>query len=317
MKQSYRAFSRRSFSLAMLGGCLAPVDPMANCRWEAMSPRAPSLFSLSIPALQSFTIDDISRLLYVQFVVPGSRDLSSIWRYSIDEGKTLTLLDKQFPSARIGHQGVSIEHNSFGTRLWMGAPGPSRDVVRFSYQSGVEPANVERFKLFGDNFSRTAITMSISYDQRWLIALSRIRSSHGHQKKLRVFDFQNLLASGTGDRSSDFVEEWNLPSELGVPIQGLASFDNQVWISYGRSSSKLKKPLVAFDMRGNFLQVVEDMRVGKASTLIFEAATNYEPEGLSASRLFGQGGLSLLTGLSIGGRHKMKHEIFSIGCWAT
>jgi hypothetical protein len=295
--------SRRTFSTALLSLLLAPyvnaVTFGSKNRGEErryFSMLLPAEYNAMDVAFQSFAMDDRSNKIYGQFVTRGKSSQTIIAEYElIPDGEGLPVSIQSATDA-IGHQGLTLEKSGSEVWMWAAAPGRSHDVVRFRYTAG-RSVDVERYTLFDGSFAPFAATVAISYDSKWLIAVSRKRQSSGGMNTVRVFDLEQVLNHSSQDCSQLFKQEWSIPTKRKLPVQGLACHKDVIAISYGTSKAKDIKPVLFFTISGSEMGDIPDINPGKDS-LPFR--WSYEPEGLCYSRVRGSEEPLLLIGVTTG-----------------
>lgn len=296
--------TRRAFTFGATSAAIAAHPALSSTSNKVSSVEGyasfhlPEVIDVNDPSLQCFAFDDAGKEVFVQFSTRETPPRAFIVRYSVQPWSPLTPLDIQDPSELIGHQGLTIEHRPDGTmKLWTSGSGRGYSAIRFNYTPGANPPTIENYKLFDYSFAPTALTLAISYDQRWLIATSRARRGEGARFIARVFDFQKLTRFGPGDYSSQYVYQWSIPLASGIPIQGLACKADVVSVVCGGSNRSKPKPLMRFSIDGNPIWQLSDLRVGKEAS---QPGWSYEPEGLCYSCIDGQQEPSLLVGITMG-----------------
>ncbi len=308
--------TRRTFT----GGLLVTITTSyANAATLGAKHRGaePPYFTLLLPsdyeaqdlALQSFAIDDQTGRLYAQFVTHERPSRTTIIEYEFaPNGKRLPATIQQ-PTNEIGHQGLSLQNTDDGPYLWAAAPGRSREVVRFKYNPDGS-LDLHRYTLFDDSYMRFSITVSISYAQRWLIAASRKTKEYGGSNTVRVFDLHKALMIDSRDLSSSFEYEWPIPTKRRFPVQGIASNQDVVAISYGTSKASESKPIFVYSIEGKAQGMIPDIDPGKNSLL---PRQSYEPEGLCYSRGSSSGMPTLFVGITRGRKETGRyHAIYEL-----
>lgn len=308
--------SRRSFTAGLLVTVTTPYASALTLGAKNRGAESP-YFTLLLPpdydtqdlALQSFAIDDHSSRLYAQFVTHGRPSQTIIMEYEFArDGRGLPATVRP-PTSQIGHQGLSLENISDGPHLWAAAPGRSWEAVRFRYNLDGS-LDIQRYKLFDDSYIRFSITVAISYDQKWLIATSRKTKNHGGSNTLRVFDLQEVLKSDNRDLSNSFKYEWSIPTKRRFPVQGIASNQDIIAVSYGTSKAHEPKPVFVYTLEGTVQGMIPDIDPGKNSLL---PRQSYEPEGLCYSRISSSGTPILFVGVTTGrketGRQRVIYEL--------
>lgn len=269
----------------------------------------PSDYDAQDLALQSFAIDDHGGRLYAQFVTHERPAQTTIMEYDLTpNGRGLPVTIRQ-PTREIGHQGLSLENVSDGPHLWAAAPGRSWEAVRFKYSLDGR-LDIQRYKLFDDSYMRFSITVAISYDQKWLIATSRKTKEYGGSNTIRIFELQKVLRNDSRDLSNSFEYEWSIPTRRRFPVQGIASNQDIVAISYGTSKANESKPVFVYTIEGTAQGMIPDINPGKNSLL---PRQSYEPEGLCYSRVGEKGTPVLFVGVTTGrketGRQRAIYEL--------
>lgn len=298
--------TRRHFSVglvSLVSGSLTRTSVLA----EQGVAGDPSFLPLPLKSLQSFAYDRQSNLLYTQFVQRrGSVEFSSIWRFAI-EGRRARLIDKQLPSYLLGHQSLALGAVEEKAKLWMPSPGESRSAIRFTYCPDDQPQDIEVFTLFDDRFDAVGVSLAISDDKKWLVAASRIPTDRGHQKVVRVFDFDDVSRVRAGG-DCKHIFEWNLPTKKGLPLQGLACEGGRVWSCFGTSAIGEEKPLFVHSLQGELLAKLDDLEVGRLDAMRLPNVTNYEPEGLAV--ILHNDHKSMAVGISMGARAQKKIALY-------
>lgn len=308
--------SRRTFT----GGLLATaIVPYTNALTLGAKNRGaePPYFTLLLPsdydaqdlALQSFAIDDKEGRLYAQYVTHERPSQTIVMEYKFTPNDQRLPATIRQPTSEIGHQGLSLENTSDGPHLWAAAPGRSWEAVRFKYNFDGS-LETQRYRLFDDSYMRFSITVAISYDQKWLIATSRKTKNYGGSNTIRVFALQDVLKSDSRDLSSSFKHEWSIPTKRRFPVQGIASNQDIIVISYGTSKANESKPVFVYTLDGTVQGMIPDIDPGKNSLL---PRQSYEPEGLCYSRISGNGTPILFVGITTGrketGRQRAIYEL--------
>ncbi|WP_143497407.1 hypothetical protein [Pseudomonas sp. Irchel s3h17] len=298
-----KAISRRTFNSALLSFLMAPYVEAASFGRKNrggerpyFSMRLPSKYNAMDVAFQSFTIDDRRNTIYGQFVTRNYPSQTIIAKYELipyGEGLPLSM---QPATEVIGHQGLTLEHSGSEAWMWAAAPGRSRDVVRFKYSTSGS-VDVKRYTLFGAPFIPFAVTVTVSYDNKWLIAVSRKRGPSGSMNTVRVFNLEAVLNHPSQNCSQLFEYEWSILTKPGLPVQGLACYKDVVAISYGTSKAAAIKPVVYFSINGRELGDIPDINPGKDN---LPARWSYEPEGLCYSHLEGGNEPLLYIGVTTG-----------------
>jgi hypothetical protein len=280
--------SRRTFSTALLSLLLAPYvkavtfgNKNRGGERRYFSMLLPSEYNVMDVAFQSFTMDDRSNKIYGQFVTRDHPPHTIIAEYGlIPNGEGLPLSIQPATDA-IGHQGLTLEHSGSEVWMWAAAPGHSHDVVRFRYTAG-SSVDVERYTLFDESFAPFGVTVTVSYDSKWLIAASRKSRFSGGMNTVRVFDLKEVLKHSSRDCSQLFKQEWSIPTQRKLPVQGLACYKEVIAISYGTSKANDIKPVFFFTIDGREFGNIPDINPGKDN---LPSRWSYEPEGLCYSRV--------------------------------
>ncbi|WP_247254123.1 hypothetical protein [Pseudomonas moorei] len=295
--------SRRAFSTALLSLLMAPYVKAITLGSKNRGGES-SFFSMHLPSeynamdvsFQSFTVDDRSNKIYGQFVTRSNPSQTIIAEYGlIPDGEGLPFSIQPATDA-IGHQGLTLETSGSGVWMWAAAPGYSYDVVRFRYTTG-SSVDVKRYTLFDESFAPFAVTVTVSYGSKWLIAASRKSGSSGGMNTVRVFDLEEVLNHSSQDCSHLFKYEWSIPTERRMPIQGLACYKDVIAISYGTSKANDIKPVFFFTIHGRELGDIPDINPGKDN---LPSRWSYEPEGLCYSRVRGGEEPLLFIGVTTG-----------------
>lgn len=283
-----KTISRRTFTTALLSLLIAPYVKAVSFGSKNRGEQR-SYFSMLLPAdydemdvaFQSFAMDDHRNRIYSQFVTRSDPPQTIITEYELIPDSQGLPLSMQPATELIGHQGLSLENSGGTVWLWAAAPGHSRDVVRFKYSANASP-DVKLYTLFDASFAPFAISMTVSYDNKWLIAASRKTDSSKGVNTIRVFDLDTVLNHSSQDCSQLFKYEWSIPSPPGLPVQGIACYKDVVAISYGTSKATEIKPVFYFTINGNELGNIPDINAGKDK---LPPRWSYEPEGLCYSRV--------------------------------
>jgi hypothetical protein len=241
-------------------------------------------------------MDDRRNRIYGQFVTRSNPPQTIIAEYELIPGGEGLPLSMQPATEAIGHQGLTLEHSGSEVWMWAAAPGHSRDVVRFRYSTGGS-VDVKSYALFDASFAPFAVTVTVSYDNKWLIAASRKSGPSGGMNTVRVFDLEAVLNHPSQDCSQLFKYEWSIPTNPGLPVQGLACYKDVIAISYGTSKAADIKPVVYFTINGRELGDIPDINPGKDN---LPPRWSYEPEGLCYSRVRGSDEPLLFIGVTTG-----------------
>lgn len=295
--------SRRTFSTALLSLFLAPYVSAVTFgsknrggERRYFSMHLPDEYNTKDVSFQSFTMDDRSNKIYGQFVTRDDPSQTIIAEYGlIPDGEGFPLSIQPATDA-IGHQGLTLEKSGSEVWMWAAAPGRSHDVVRFRYTTG-SSVDVKRYTLFDTSFSPFAVTVSVSYDSKWLIAASRKSRSSGGMNTVRVFDLEEVLNHSSHDCSQLAKQEWSIPTSRKMPVQGLACYEDVIAISYGTSKANDIKPVLFFTMSGSEMGDIPDINPGKDN---LPSRWSYEPEGLCYSRVRGSEEPLLFIGVTTG-----------------
>lgn len=297
------ALSRRTFSAALLSVVVAPHayalsfgnKSRGGEHWYYSMLLPPEYNAMDV-AFQSFAVDDRANRVYGQFATRTNPSQSIIAEYDLIPGAEEMPLSIQLPSTTIGHQGLSLEHAPDGVWMWAAALGHTREVVRFRYAAGSH-ADVTSYTLFDSSFPDFAITVAVSYDGKWLIACSRRRGPSGGTNVVRVFEIKAVLGHPSLDCSQLAKYEWSIPTYPRLPVQGIASYNDVVAISYGGSKAAESKPVLFFTVDGNASGAISDINPGRDDV---RPRWSYEPEGLCFSRVYGSDEPLLFVGITTG-----------------
>lgn len=265
---------------------------------------APLVF-VNVPYIQSFAIDEKTCELFVQSTDPSTDGDVTISRYLLGSGQSPSALDSTTSNVDFGHQGLTIQYEGNQRWLWTGGAGRSLSAVRFQYATDGTPREHQTFKLFDESFRAATITTAISHDQRWLVASVRANKKNEKGYRIRVFDLKTLN-TGPGDFSKSFTYEWQLPVPPKVPIQGIASINDAVFVSIGTKSSASRLPLFQYSVKGDAIDDDAIVEVAKSLADSLGPQTTYEPEGLCFAALQGGSKPSLLIALNIGPKRRVR-----------
>ena len=298
-----KAISRRTFSTALFSLLMVPYVKAVSFGSKDRGGDRP-YFSMHLPsqydamdvAFQSFAMDDRRNRIYGHYVTRSNPHQTIIAEYElIPDGEGLPL-SIQSPTKAIGHQGLTLEYSGSEVWMWAAAPGRSRDVVRFRYSTG-GTEDVKRYTLFDSSFAAFAVTVTVSYDNKWLIAASRKSGRSGRMNTVRVFNLEAVLNHSSQDCSQLIKYEWSIPTNPGLPMQGIACYKDVVAISYGTSKAADIKPVVYFTIDGRELGDIPDINSGKDN---LPPRWSYEPEGLCYGRVRGSDEPLLFIGITTG-----------------
>ena len=289
--------SRRSF---VIGGAASIGSVLASLPASGTDQERP-YFSMGLPekyasedaAFQAFCINDSTNRLYAQYARRVTPSEAIIVEYNLNPWQFSDPVSIQLPSIEIGHQGLSIQAERDNFYLWAAAPGHTLSAVRFRYIPNGD-AQPENYLLFGDGYVPSALLTAVSYDGSLIIALARKRSRNRDINVLRIFKLAAVVSAPNRDASLLSKAEWEVPTWRGVPPQGLASVNNQIYISYGNSRANSHKPVLRYSLDGQLIEKFE-MSLGRGS---LAPGASYEPEGLAVARV--SDALSLFIGLTTG-----------------
>lgn len=260
---------------------------------------------------QDFAFDPQGGFVYVQSLRKSAgQETGFISRLRLD-GLTASIVDSNLPSQSVGHQGVSVEHRS-GSKVWVWVSrygDNGRDAVRFPYQAGVEPRQVETFTFFGPGYMQKNVTMpKVCADGKHLLVRGRISS---REQIVRIFSLATLNAGGPGDYSAKAVYEWPLPAEMlagGLPLQGIACDGNYVYAVVGNARMDEEKMFVKLTLDGKPVQRVADFSVSRQAASL--DGKQFEPEGISVLPVSGGKGGTVHVGVLSGNSRNLKFRLW-------
>ncbi len=198
-------------------------------------------------------------------------------------------------SSSLGHQQLGVEPGT--GKLWT-STSASQSATRFDYVADGAVANLQDFRLFGDDVTASGNTNpTISEDGVWLVARGRLSDT---SSKYRTFRLADLVAGGAGDYSTGYhVAEWTATdfSTVDYPEQGMCCFRGVVYVVAGNTDPTQEKKLRAYSMTGRKLYPDrDDLTIGlEYSTPDAGGQTAfYEPEGVTVTKEDGRYWLDVL-----------------------
>lgn len=233
-------------------------------------------------ACQNIAFDEKNRVIYGFYESSVYSGSSVLYRIPMDVG-----MDFNAPiwaadgDTRIGHQGLGLENNSDGaTYLWTSKrnnatnsvdPQAGCKVIRFradnvptystaggasnewSGRNGLYFENVQEFQLFPLQNTEQNTNVTLSYDQKYLIA----KMSAGANYKIRVFLLDTLVNGGSGDYSKKYINEFLVPlsGAKGITMQDMCSDGQHLYLYGGRSTIANGATLAVqvYDLIGNYV----------------------------------------------------------------
>lgn len=244
-----------------------------------------AIVEIPVPlGMQDVAFDARHQELFVQYVhkVDG-QELAGVARYDIRSPGAPRMLDALKENSILGHQGLSLERAGDTVRLWSSmGEGGGRYAIRFGYQANEAPADVERYKLFGDDFIESNVTMpKVCLQENLLIARGRKSS---RTQIIRVFDLRKLRQGADKDVSNAYLRQWTIDPQLfrdGFPLQGIAcnEKDGTIHLVAGKSNLAGDKRVHVYDFEGHFLRSDERVSIGMSEAVSENGS--YEPEGMA------------------------------------
>lgn len=267
--------------------------------------------------IQDFAVSPGSNLIYSMHSAASGSNLTIITRYQMSGGLIKNQQDSMPGTSLIGHQGLTVERQEVGDKLWATYGVNPHIAMRFDYSAGGAPLNVELFRLFEDSrFSPdSSCNPSISPDLRFLTGFCL---ETGTQKVFcRVWDFNQILTQGAGDHSATWIYEWELGPTVyspgTMPVQGHACSGNEIYFwsgGNGTASSITPRRLHAYTMDGKFIESNLSANVGRGAAVGDGSGVSYEPEGM---HIVNSGGRPLLL-LGVRSGSSLNPSVFRI--WA-
>jgi hypothetical protein len=303
------AIPRRIF----LAGCALSIVSATRAlmlKGPSGNPYSEPIATFDVPYIQSIAIDDRTNHLYLHWSDPTTKELAYISRYRINGTSGFEYLDQMTPSHLIGHQGLTVYHAPDG--LWLFAPSGSdpASVVRFQYKANSGPADIRSYVVLDSGDRRDgAVTTSISYDQRWLIVSRRTGSAGNLTNMIRVFDLSSLATSDTEDWSDKATYEWHHAYLPDTPVQGIACFQDNVYIAMGGTKNTAQKLMLQHRIDGEPVHQPTPIETARYWADSY-AKEVYEPEGLCFAAILGNREPSLYIGFNLGRNGRIK-AIFS------
>lgn len=260
---------------------------------------------------QDFAFDPAGGYVYVQSLRKSAgHETGFVSRLRLD-GVNATIVDSNLPSESVGHQGVSVERAPDGkVWLWVSRYGDhGRDAVRFPYQAGTQPQNVQTFTFFDAAYMQKNVTMpKVCADGRHLLVRGR---TSPRKQFVRVFDLAALNAGGPGDYTAKARYHWALPAEVlasGLPLQGLACDSRYVYAVVGNARLNEPKTFIKLTLDGKPVQRVDDFSVSKE--IASREGKQFEPEGISVLPARSGKGGSVHVGVLSGNSRDLKFRLW-------
>lgn len=228
---------------------------------------------------QGIAFDNVNRDFYELRGEIGT-GLTEIARYRMDGPCPQKSFETQPGSALIGHQGVGVQNYPDGSvKLW-GPGATDGQALRFTFNDGGAPTNVETFTFFsGDDAS--PVTICVSNDQRYLMA-------RNYDQVIRVYLLDDLDTAG--DYSSAALFEWTMTG-FTYHLQVLASDGEFLYVLATEFSTSEDFQIVCYDIRdGTIIDRNLSVTVGKADlsnagNTNAGGGTYYEGEGLAFAEM--------------------------------
>lgn len=221
-------------------------------------------------ALQSFVFDVRNRVIYAG-TKTGATDAEQVIinRYDMDGPYDQASLDFMNATPLLRHQSLAIEYLKTGAvKLWSSSGSQKYMLTRFDYNAGGTPANVEYYQI-EDSTNSSVWNVEITPSQKHLLAQSG--------SKVRVFDFQAMLALGPGDHRNTWLYEWSGD----FSSQGFRCDDEFVYVVSGTGNLSLQDvDLRQYKIDGTLIEHVAGIQTGRADAAQESPGLVNEPENL-------------------------------------
>lgn len=246
----------------------------------------PALVSpVTVPAdaiAQDFAFDGSGRHLYLQSIIKSdSGETGFITRLALD-GDQAREVDRNLPTTTVGHQGVSVEQRPDGRELLWTSYDTSRgrQAVRFRYEPGQEPQDVEIYTFFDRKFSvKSAAMPQVCADGKHLAVRGRTSLK---DQFVRIFDLAQINAGGPGNYAGKALFEWKIAPEIlatGNPVQGMACDDEHVYVLIGHTALNEPKYLLKMKFDGTVVHQSDDF--SESRKVAAADRGKFEPEGMA------------------------------------
>lgn len=230
--------------------------------------------------VQGLAVDQQHKFIYSSNVT-GNPEKSVINRFDMKSSRILYAIDVQPPFAYIGHQGITVDTSSGDLYTSAGTAVENHGwyITKLRYTKDEIPSDFKVIRVFEDTYSKTISAMpSISPDNKILA----IRARKNQKNFVRIYDFNQFRQYENDVKHLDF-QEWPVDATFtqnNYPFQALTTDGKYVYLMSGRSD-RFPKKLYVYDLNGNIIQKIDDLRIGYDDAFDFSQSGAWEPEGLA------------------------------------
>lgn len=246
-------------------------------------------FKTGMHNFQCHAFDTINRHIYTLQHSTNNDNGAKITRFNMDKlGSNLHDIDTQGFDIRIGHQMLSIEHNS-SVKLWT-AKGPqeSLSVIRFDYCPNGNAKNVEEYFLFNPEiFGSFYLTGNLSSDQKWIIVRGKSKDSSDYKGKncIAIFERDKVLKHGPGNVWHLVEHIWPYDyyqrnsKNTSINPQSIFSEGKYVYLIFGPLDINKPNLIRKYSLQGELIDESSELTLGKREALQISNGLANELEG--------------------------------------
>lgn len=230
--------------------------------------------------VQGLAIDSKNQFIYSSHVT-GNPEKAVINRFHMKDPHVLYAIDVQSPFAYIGHQGITVDSDSGHLYTSSGTAVENHGwyITKLQYTQAATPSDFKVIRIFDKSYSKTISAMpAISPDSKVLV----IRARKNNQNLVRVYDFSQFKKH-EDDVAKLAFREWPVADSFTqdkYPFQAITTDGKYVYLMSGKSDT-LPKRLYIYDLDGNIVQKIDDLRIGYDDAYDFSPTGAWEPEGLA------------------------------------
>lgn len=232
--------------------------------------------------LQGVALDSKKRTLY-SLHVTGKPEMGVLNRFTnIDGEMQLVASDYQKPSAKIGHQGITLIP---GTDWLLSSSGNAIKnkgwyISLFKYSPNDTPRALSTIRIFDASYSKTTSSMPVISPN---VDRLLVRGRKNNHNVIRIYDLKKIDLFKVNDISHIQKIEWEVDNSLidnKYYFQAMTADNEFIYLLSGRSGNEHKR-LYIYTFNGEVVTKIRNITLGKNDAIASGTEAHWEPEGLT------------------------------------